>query len=50
VIIYANKTIAEIYKTLLELAALNLEVKIVEKTKESDFAVKGFLEVIKATS
>jgi len=48
VIIYANKTIAEIYKTLLEFAALNLEVKIVEKSKQSDFAVKGFLEIIKA--
>lgn len=48
VIVYANKTIAEIYQILLEVAGLDLEVKIIEKTKESDFAVKGFLEIIKS--
>lgn len=50
VIIYANKTIAEIYKTLLEFAALNLEVKIVEKYQQNDFAVKGFFEIINIRS
>lgn len=47
VIIYANRTIAEIYSALLEIAGLDLKIKVVEKTKQSDFAVKGFFEIIK---
>ena len=50
VIVYANKTIAEIYYTLLEIAGLNIEITIVEKSKQKDFAVRGFIEVMKAIS
>jgi len=50
VVIYANKTIAAIYRHLLKAADIKLTVDIIEKTKQQDFAVRGFLEIVKGES
>lgn len=48
IVIYSNKIFADIYKFLLEIIGLDLNVMIFKKTKERDLAVKGFLEIIQS--
>lgn len=47
VVVYANNTIAAVYKPLLKMAGINLETTIIEKSKARDFAVEGFLEIFR---